>query len=74
MKGNLFKEQLRGLVSLGDKVCEYPVSAHSVYIIGSTGKEQFKNYQESSLHSRKIVLTIKRNKLHIYKDTKGCLL
>ena len=36
------------------------------------GKEQFKTYQESILHSRKIALTttIKRNKLQIYKDTK----
>ena len=65
MNGNPFEEQLRGLVTLGDKVCESPVSAHSVYLIESTGKEQFKTYQESILHSRKIALTapIKRNKL-----------
>ena len=68
----LFEEQLRGLVSLGDKVCESPVSAHSVYFIESTWKEQFKTYQDSILHSRKIALTapIRRNKLQIYKDTK----
>ena len=39
-----------GLVSLGDKICESPVSAHSVYVIESTGKEQFKTYQEIILH------------------------
>ena len=72
MNGNPFEEQLRGLVSLGDKVCESPVSAHSVYFIESTGKEQFKTYQDSILHSGKIALTapIRRNKLQIYKDTK----
>ena len=65
MNGNPFEEHLRGQVSLGDKVCESPVSAHSVYFIESTGKEQFKTYQESILHSRKIALTapIKGNKL-----------
>ena len=65
MNINPFEEQLRGIVTLGDKVCESPVSAHSVYFIESTGKEQFKTYQESILHSRKIALTapIKRNKL-----------
>ena len=41
MNGDLFEEQLRGLVSLGDKVCESPASAHSLYFIESTGKEQF---------------------------------
>ena len=41
MNGDLFEEQLRGLVSLGDKVCESPASAHSVYFIEFTGKEQF---------------------------------
>ena len=72
MNSNPFEEQLRGLVSLDDKVCESPVSAHSVYFIKSNGKEQFKTYQESILHSRKIALTspIKRNKLQISKDTK----
>ena len=61
MNGNPFEEQLTGLVSLGDKV-----------FIESAGKEQFKTYQVSILHSRKIALTapIKRNKLHVYKDTK----
>ena len=39
MDGNPFAEQLRGLVSLGDEVCESPVSAHSVYFLESTGKE-----------------------------------
>ena len=50
---------------------ESPVSAHSVYFLESTGKEQLKTYQESILHSRKIALTapIKSNKLQIYKDT-----
>ena len=72
MNGNPFEEQLRGLVSLGDKVCESPTSAHSVYFIESTGNEQFKNYQESILHSRKIALTapINRSKLQMYEDTK----
>ena len=72
MNGNLFEEQLRGLVSLGDKVCESPTPEHSVYFIESTWKEQFKNYQESILHSRKITLTapIERSKLQMYKDTK----
>ena len=72
MNDNPFEEQLRGLVSLGDKVCESPVSVHSVYFIEYTGKQQFKTYQESILHSRKIALTapIKRSKLQIYKDTK----
>ena len=67
MNGNPFQEQLRGLVSLGDKVCESPTSAHSVYFIESTGKEQFKNYQESILHPRKIALTapIKRSKIQM---------
>ena len=41
MNGDPFEEQLRGLVSLGDKVCESPASTHSVYFIESTGKEQF---------------------------------
>ena len=41
MNGDPFEDQLRGLVSLGDKVCESPPSAHSVYFIESTGKEQF---------------------------------
>ena len=72
MDGNPFEEQLRGLVSLGDKVCESPVSAHFVNFLESSGKEQFKSYQESTLHSRKIALKapIKSNKLQIYKDTK----
>ena len=72
MHDNSFDEQLRGLVSLGDKICESPVSVHSVYFIESTGKQLFKTYKESILHSRKIALTapIKRNKLQIYKDTK----
>ena len=38
MNGDPFEEQLRGLVSVGDKVCE---SADSVYFVESTGKEQF---------------------------------
>ena len=42
MNGNPFEEKLRGLVSVGDKVCESPLSAHSVYFIESTGKKQFK--------------------------------
>ena len=54
MDGNPFEEQLRGLVSLGDEVCESTVSAQSVHFLESTGKEQFKTYQESILHSRKI--------------------
>ena len=72
MNVNPFGEQLRGLVSLEDKVCESPISTHSVYFLESTGKEQFKTYQESILHSRKIVVTapIKRNKVQIDKDTK----
>ena len=75
MDGNPFEKQLRGLVSLDDDVCESPASAHSVYFIESTGKEQFKTYQESYLHSRKIAWTlmtapIKSNKLQLYKDTK----
>ena len=72
MNGNPFEEQLRGLVCLWDKVCESPTSAHSVYFIESTGNEQFKTYQESILHSRKIALTapIKSNKLQMYKETK----
>ena len=72
MNVNPFGEQLRGLVSLEDKVCESPISTHSVYFLESTGKDQFKTYQESILHSRKIVVTapIKRNKLQIDKDTK----
>ena len=72
MNGNKFEEQLRALVSLGDKVCESPVSAHSVYFIESTGKEKFKTYQKSILHSRKIAVTapIKRNKLQ-FKKLKG---
>ena len=41
MNGDQFEEQLRGLESLGDKVCESPASAHSVYFIEPTGKEQF---------------------------------
>ena len=41
MNGDPFEDQLRGLVSLGDKVCESPASAHSVYFIESTGKGQF---------------------------------
>ena len=41
MNGGPFEEQLRGLVSLDDKVCGSPASAHSVYFIESTGKEQF---------------------------------
>ena len=72
MNGNPFEEQPRGLVSLGDKVCESPVSAHSIYfIVESSRKGQSKTYQESILHSRKIALTalIKRNKIQIYKDT-----
>ena len=72
---NPCEKQLRGLVSLDDEVCESPVPAHSVYFFESTGKEQFKTYQESILHSRKIVFTlmtapIKSYKLQIYKDTK----
>ena len=69
MNGKPFEEQLRGLVSVGDEVCESPLSAHSVYFLESTGKEQFKTYQESILHSRKIALRalIKSNKLQIYK-------
>ena len=65
MNDNPFEEQLKGLVSLDDKVCESPVSVHSVYFIESSRKEQFKTYPESILHSRKIALTapIKRNKL-----------
>ena len=75
MDGNPCEKQLRGLVSLDDEVCESPVPAHSVYFLESTGKEQFKTYQESILHSRKIAFTlmtapIKSNKLKIYKDTK----
>ena len=75
MDGNPCEKQLRGLVSLDDEVCESPVSSHSVYFLESTGKEQFKTYQERILHSRKIALTlmtaqIKSNKLQIYKDTK----
>ena len=72
VNGNPFEEQLTGLVSLDDKVCESPISAYSVYFIESTGKEQFKTYQESILPSRKIALTtsIERNKLQMYKDTK----
>ena len=72
MNDNPFEEQLKGLVSLDDKVCESPVSVHSVYFIESSRKEQFKTYPESILHSRKIALTapIKRNKQQIYKDTK----
>ena len=57
MDGNPYEKQLMGLVSLGDEVCESPVSAHSVYFLESTGKERFKTYQESILHSRKIALT-----------------
>ena len=53
MDGNPFEEQLRGLLSLGDEVCESPVTAHSFYFLESTGKEQFKTYQESILHSGK---------------------
>ena len=41
MNGDPFEEQLRGLVSLGDKVCESPASAHSAYCIECPGKEQF---------------------------------
>ena len=41
MNGDPFEEQLRGLESLGDKVCGSPASAHSVDFIESTGKEQF---------------------------------
>ena len=75
MDGNPCENQLRGLVSLDDEVCESPVPAHSVYFLESTGKEQFKTYQEIILHSRKIAFTlitapIKSNKLQIYKDTK----
>ena len=75
MDGNPCEKQLRGLVSLDDEVCESPVPAHSVYFLESTGKKQFKTYQESILHSRKIAFTlmtapIKSNKLQIYKDTK----
>ena len=72
MEYSPFEGQLRGLVSLGDKVCESPVTAHSVYLIESTEMEQFNTYRESVLHSRKIALTapIKRNKLQIYKNTK----
>ena len=75
MNGNPFEKQLRGLVSLGDTDCEFPTSAHSVYFIESTWKEQFKNYQESIRHSSKIALTapIKRSKQRrkqMYKDTK----
>ena len=60
---------------MGDEVCESPVPAHSVYFLESTGKEQFKTYQESILHSRKIAFTLmtaptKSNKLQIYKDRK----
>ena len=75
MDGNPCEKQLRGLVSLDDEVCESPVPAHFVYFLESTGKEQFKTYQESILHSGKIAFTlmtapIKSNKLQIYKDTK----
>ena len=75
MGGNPCEKQLRGLVSLDDEVCESPVSAHSAYFLESTGKEQFKTYQKSILHSRKIGFTlmtapIKSNKLQIYKNTK----
>ena len=71
MDGKPFEEHLRGLVSLGNEVCESPVSAHSIYFLESTGKEQLKTYLDSILHSRKIALTapIKSNKLQIYKDT-----
>ena len=55
MNGNPFEEQLRGLVTLVDKVCESPVSA---YFIESTGKEQFKTCQEIG-----VTAPIKRNKL-----------
>ena len=41
MNANPFEELLRGLLSLGDKVCESPVPAHSVYSLESAGKEQF---------------------------------
>ena len=58
MDGNPCEKQLRGLVSLGDEVCESPVPAHSVYALESSGKEQLKTYQESILHSRKIVFTL----------------
>ena len=40
MNSDPFEEQLRGLISLGDNVCESPPSAHSVYFIESTEKEQ----------------------------------
>ena len=49
MNDNPFEEQLRGLVSLGDKVCESPVSVHSVYFI--YWQETIKTYQVSVLHS-----------------------
>ena len=67
MDGNPCEKHLRGLVFLDDDVCESPVSAHSVYFLESTGKERFKTYQESILHSRKIALTapIKKSKLQI---------
>ena len=42
MNDNPFEEQLRRLVSMGDKVCDSHVSVHSVYFIESTGKQQFK--------------------------------
>ena len=66
MNDNPFEEQLRGLVSLGDKVCESPVSVCSFYFIQPTGKQLFKTYQECILHSRKIALTapINRTCLH----------
>ena len=41
MNGDPFEEQLGGLVSVGNKVCESPASARSFYFFESTGKEQF---------------------------------
>ena len=38
MNGNLFEEQLRGLVSLGDKVCESPTSEHSFTSLNLLGR------------------------------------
>ena len=44
--GNPFEEQLKGLVSLDDKVCESPESSDSVYPIASLGKEQLKSFKK----------------------------
>ena len=72
MSVNPFEEQLKGLVSLDNKVCEAPESADSVYLIEPQGKEQFIKYQKCVLESRETALTapIKKNKLRLYKETK----